>query len=173
MSTETGRQATLEILKKVASTLYAAALSDILDELGYRHQVVDPAAGIRPLNAGSVVVGRARTLLNDVDSRAGEPYEMAIKAMDALQPGDVLVAASRGPICTGIFGELSATRVRARQDIGAVIDGFTGDGRKLLSMDFPVFASGRSTTCCDDSRRSSNWRRARLTGSIPGSGRGR
>ena len=144
VSGETGKEATPEILKKVASTLYAGALSDILDELGYRHQVVDPNTGIRPLNPGSVVVGRARTLLNDVDSRADEPYEMAIEAMDALQPGDVLVASSRGPICTGIFGELSATRVRARKGIGAVIDGFTRDGRKLLSMDFPVFAKGIS-----------------------------
>lgn len=127
-----------------AAKLYAGALSDILDELGYRKQVVDPTCGIRPIKPGAVVIGRARTLLNDLNSRMDEPYEIAIEAMDQFHPGDVLVASSRVPNPAGIFGELSATSLRARGCVGAIVDGFTRDGRKLLSMNFPVFARGVS-----------------------------
>jgi 4-hydroxy-4-methyl-2-oxoglutarate aldolase len=128
----------------IAAKLYAGALSDILDEMGYRKQVVDPSCGIRPMNPDSVVIGRARTLLNDFNSKMDEPYQLAIEAMDQFQPGDVLVAASRAPHPSGIFGELSATSLRARGCVGAIVDGFTRDGRKLLSMNFPVFARGVS-----------------------------
>lgn len=134
----------LSTLDVIAARLYAGALSDILDELGYREQAVDPTYGIRPLNPCSVVVGRARTLLNDLDARMEEPYELAIEVMDQFRPGDVLVASARVPIPTGIFGELSATCIRGRGSVGAIVDGFTRDGRKLLAMNFPVFARGMS-----------------------------
>ncbi|MPY90620.1 MAG: RraA family protein [Luteitalea sp.] len=130
--------------KHAASALYAGVVSDILDELGFRHQAVDPALGLRPLRPEQVVVGRARTLVNDFDSRVENPYELAIEAMDGIQPGEVLVAGGRTLVPTGIFGELSATRVWAKQGTGAVINGFTRDGRKLMQMGFPVFCRGTS-----------------------------
>ncbi|MFB3906644.1 MAG: RraA family protein [Acidobacteriota bacterium] len=132
------------VFRTLAENLYSAAISDILDEMGYREQAVDPNCAIRPLSPSSVVVGRARTLLNDLDSRADEPYQLAIEALDKVGPGDVVVCTSRVPLVTGIFGELSGTRVRARGGNGAIVDGFTRDGRKLLDMDFPVLCRGIS-----------------------------
>lgn len=32
--------------------------------------------------------------------------------------------------------------MRTRGSVGAIVDGFTGDGRKVLAMGFPVFARG-------------------------------
>lgn len=128
----------------ILATLYAGALSDILDEMGYRNQVVDPKAGIRPLRPDSVLFGRACTLKNSLDTRVEDPYALAIEAMDQMQPGDVLIAAGDQPLDVGIFGELSAARVTSRGGRGALIDGFTRDGRKLIEIGFPVFSKGVS-----------------------------
>ncbi len=130
--------------EEIVAALYAGALSDILDEMGFRDQVVDPRAGIRPLRPDSVLFGRACTLLNSLDTRVDDPYALAIEAMDQMQPGDVLIAAGDQPLDVGIFGELSAARVTARGGRGALIDGFTRDGRKLIETGFPVFSKGVS-----------------------------
>ncbi len=134
----------LVVFQKIAATLYAGAIADIMDELGYREQVIDPALGIRPLDPTMVVVGRAFTFLNDYDQRVDEPYEKAIEGLDRIGPGDVLIATAGAPLREGIMGELSATRIRQRGGLGALVNGFTRDGRKLLSMNFPCFAKGVS-----------------------------
>lgn len=133
-----------DLFDKVATHLYAGALSDILDEMGYRDQAIQPALGIRPLDPRSVVIGRALTLLNDRDNRQENPYELAIQAMDSMKPGEVLVAAGKDLLETGIFGELSATRVRHAGGRGAIINGYSRDGRKVLEMGFPLFCRGIS-----------------------------
>lgn len=133
-----------EIFKRISDNLYADAISDILDEMGFRDQVISPSLGIRPLHAGQVIVGRALTLLNDIDSQMENPYELAIEAMDRMQPGQILVASGKVPLETGIFGELSATRVKEVGGTGAIINGYSRDGRKILEMDFPLFCKGIS-----------------------------
>ena len=45
----------------VMSRLYAAVVSDILDDLGHRDHVLDPA--IRPLGHGAVIAGPANPFL--------------------------------------------------------------------------------------------------------------
>jgi 4-hydroxy-4-methyl-2-oxoglutarate aldolase len=133
-----------KIFDKIESCLYAAAFSDILDELGFRDQAVDPRSGIRPLAPGSVMIGRACTLLNRRDNDPHEPYKLAIEALDGVTMGQVIIAAGDTPLEAGIFGELSATRVTTCGGRGALIDGFTRDGRKLIEMQFPVFCRGVS-----------------------------
>jgi len=99
---------------------------------------------IRPIHPHSVVVGRALTLLNAHNTQEENPYELAIRAMDGMKPGDVLVASGKEPLETGIFGELSATRVSKAGGRGAVINGYSRDGRKILEMGFPLFCRGIS-----------------------------
>ncbi len=132
------------LFDRIATQLYAGAISDILDEMGFRNQAISPTLGIRPLDPRSVVIGRALTLLNGHDQREDNPYELAIQAMDSMKTGEVLVAAGTEMLETGIFGELSATRVRHAGGRGAVINGFSRDGRKILEMDFPLFCRGIS-----------------------------
>ena len=48
-----------QLIETVRRSLYAAVLSDVLDGLGYRHQVLPP--WIRPLDESLVLCGRART----------------------------------------------------------------------------------------------------------------
>jgi regulator of RNase E activity RraA len=69
---------------------------------------------------------------------------LAIEGVDQLTENSLAVITAVEPINTGIMGELTATAMRARKSRGVVVDGFTRDGRKLLSMSFPTFAKGVS-----------------------------
>ena len=57
----------------VVSRLYAAVVSDILDDLGHRDHAL--AAAIRPLGHGEVIAGLANPfLVTEVDRIPEEPY---------------------------------------------------------------------------------------------------
>jgi 4-hydroxy-4-methyl-2-oxoglutarate aldolase len=135
----------IEMFEFMEQNFYSAALSDILDEMGYMECAVSPFAMIRPLFPQAVVAGRIRTLLN-APQKTGrdDPYKLAIELMDSLKPGEVAVAASDKPIETGIMGELSATAMVQRGVRGCLVDGFTRDARKIIQMGFPVFVRGMS-----------------------------
>src|SRR5262249_17006520 len=72
------------------------------------------------------------------------PYALELECVDALRPGDVLVATTHGDRGSALWGELLSTASRAHGTVGAVIDGLTRDAGKILAMDFPVFAAGFS-----------------------------
>lgn len=140
----------VEQFKSLAGRAYAGAVADILDEMGFRDQVISPRSEIRPLSVSMATMGRALTLLNAPDEDPNDPYAKAIEALDRVAPGQVIVATSTNNTEAGIFGELSAARVARAGGMGAVIDGYTRDGRKLIEIDFPVFSRGISpidTTC--------------------------
>jgi regulator of RNase E activity RraA len=125
----------------IRTKLYAAVIADILDDLGYRDQVME--AAIRPLLPDVVVVGRARTMLVVPQSIIpDEPYQMQIDATDALQRGDVVVAQMSGITNSAFWGELFSTAALARGAVAAVMDGYVRDTRKVLELGFPVFATG-------------------------------
>jgi 4-hydroxy-4-methyl-2-oxoglutarate aldolase len=138
------QDATVALFDELCRLAYAGAVSDVLDGMGLRGQAISPLAGITPVDRKLVMVGRARTLLNDEDNCSEEPYELAIRAMDEMQPGEVLVCTGTKPLITGIFGELSASRVRKAGGRGALVNGFSRDGRKILEMQFPLFCKGMS-----------------------------
>lgn len=126
---------------EVKAQLYAAVIADILDDMGYRNQVMN--AHIRPLKADDIVVGRARTMLAIPEFHIpDEPYQTQIDATDALQAGDVVVAHTSNITDSAFWGELFSTASMARGASGAIIDGYVRDVRKITAMDFPVFATG-------------------------------
>lgn len=121
--------------------LYTGVLSDVLDSLGYRDQAMN--ASIRPVVPGMTVVGRAHTVLSsDIYEVPDDPYGMEIAAVDAIQPNDVVVAATNRSIRTCFWGELLSTVARVRGGRGAIIEGYTRDVRKIEEMNFPVFTTG-------------------------------
>jgi 4-hydroxy-4-methyl-2-oxoglutarate aldolase len=135
----------IEMFAFMEAHFYAEALSDILDEMGFRECAVSPHAMIRPLFPDAVCAGRVRTLLN-APARTGtdDPYRLAIEVIDSLKPGEVCVASSDAPIETGIMGELSAMAMAKRGGRGCIVDGYTRDARKIVRRGFPVFARGVS-----------------------------
>lgn len=134
-----------EMFTYMEQYFYAGALSDILDEMGYRECAASPHAMIRPLFPQAVCAGRVRTLLNaPMKTGVEDPYRLAIEVLDSLQNNDVCICSSDKPVETGIMGELSATAMKKRGGRGCIIDGYTRDARKIITSGFPVFARGVS-----------------------------
>ena len=132
-----------DFLPQVRARLYAAVLSDVLDEIGLRHQAMSPR--IRPLDDECVLVGFARTgLFREVYhvSKGENPYELEIRILDDLHPNDVVVFGCGGSSRIAPWGELLTTAARARGAAGAVTDGFVRDVRGIRAATFPVFHGG-------------------------------
>jgi regulator of RNase E activity RraA len=123
--------------------LYASVLSDVLDSVGLMHQALKPF--VRPLDDASVLFGRVRTGLyvpRAVPTHAN-PYEIEMRLIDDLKPGEVAVMACGGPTdWIAPWGELLSTAAKARGSPGCVIDGLVRDVARIRAMGFAVFAGG-------------------------------
>jgi 4-hydroxy-4-methyl-2-oxoglutarate aldolase len=127
----------------MAQKLEASVISDVLDALGFRDQVM--RATIRPLYPEAMVVGRAMPVLYaEVFEVPDKPYQMEIEVVDSLKPDDVLVAYAPATAKAALWGGILSTAARARGARGAVIEGMTRDVKQITSLAFPVFTSGRS-----------------------------
>jgi 4-hydroxy-4-methyl-2-oxoglutarate aldolase len=123
--------------------LTSSVLADVLDALGHRTSALP--ATLRPLRAEWKVFGRAATLSAvTVAAEPEQPYAIELACVDALRPGDVLVATTNGDHSSALWGELLSTASRAHGAVGAIIDGLTRDAARILALDFPVFATGFS-----------------------------
>ena len=130
-------------LSEIRERLYTAVLSDVLDELGFRHQAMPPS--IRPLDDSLVLAGFARTgsyrevyrVVSDEN-----PYELEMALIDDLRPDDVAVFGCGGSSRIAPWGELLTTASRARGAVGCVTDGFVRDIRQIRNLRFPVFHGG-------------------------------
>ena len=118
-----------------------AQLSDALDEIGRRNQVMDGA--IAPLTTGTRAVGRAATVqFAPVEHDTDEPYDAAIPFVDGLEPGAVAVISSAGSTRAAFWGELFSAAAIGRGAAGVVCDGYVRDTSKVRALGFPVFALG-------------------------------
>lgn len=130
-----------ELFRTLEDRLYTAVVSDVLDSLGYREQVM--RADLNPLLPGSVIAGRARTILAvDYYEPLKEPYGKEIQLVDSLVPGDVVVGGTNESVRNGLWGELMSTASKCRGARGAIIDGFVRDLRKIRSLGFPIWCTG-------------------------------
>ncbi len=130
------------LLDHIAAHLYTAVLSDSLDSLGYRRQVMRES--IRPVHSRyQVVAGFAHTIaFVDSDEILPNPFDAEIAAVDAI-PSDAMVVISTGnSIQNAPWGELLSTAAVARGARGAVMDGFVRDVKLIEELGFPVFATG-------------------------------
>lgn len=131
----------LELVARLGQ-LGTALASDCADRLGLAGGVMD--SRIRPLAPGFRVAGYAATVhVVDVDGPPADfddAYKMEIAAVDALQPGDVMVvSASDG---AAFWGELLASASSYRGAVGVVADSCARDASALVDMGFPSFVRG-------------------------------
>jgi 4-hydroxy-4-methyl-2-oxoglutarate aldolase len=127
----------------MAEKLYVAVISDILDSMGFRNQVLQPGVVPAQPDPGQVLVGRAATLLVGPQYEViDQPYTNQIAAIDALQPGDVLVSGVGGMTNVAVWGELFSNAAKARGARGFLTDGCHRDTRMVLALDFPIFSRG-------------------------------
>jgi 4-hydroxy-4-methyl-2-oxoglutarate aldolase len=130
-----------EYYAPIEEKLYTAVLADVMDSLGYPHQVM--RHDIRPLYPEAKVIGRAATMLTaDVYQTPDDPYKLELALLDELKSGEVVICATGGSTRAALWGELLTTHTRAKGGRGAIIDGLARDAMKMIQMQFPVFALG-------------------------------
>ncbi|RJE89783.1 RraA family protein [Paenibacillus sp. 1011MAR3C5] len=130
-----------QLFEQMESLLYAAVISDTLDELGYRNQVM--RENINPIVNDWVVAGRAKTILSvDVHYVPEDPYAKEIEAVDSVKPNEVVIGCTNESKQNGLWGELLSTASKMRGARGAIVDGLIRDTKKIEELGFPVFATG-------------------------------
>lgn len=130
----------LHLFKQIERYLYVPVISDSLDALGCRDHTMHPR--IRPLKEDFVFAGRARTVQwMYMYGKDPNPYEVEIKFMDSLKPGDVVIPNSDPSLTNAPWGELMSTAAVFRGAKGAIIDSCVRDVKKIFKLNFPVFAT--------------------------------
>lgn len=95
---------------------------------------------LRPVNRSAVsTCGNAFT----VRVRAGDNL-LIHKALDLLQPGDVLVVDGEGDVSRALVGEIMMTTARVRGAVAFVMDGAIRDVDAFEEQRFPCWARGVS-----------------------------
>lgn len=128
-----------QLIDRLAAIPYTGAISDILDELGYPHQVLPSC--IQAIQPGQTIAGRALTVYGEPAAGLArdEYFRPFLTMLGAIGPGDVVVIQ---PNDTRIahFGELSCETAKFRGGRGAVIDGGIRDIDYIVKLGFPVFS---------------------------------
>lgn len=134
-----------ELFSYIERHLCVAAVSDILDHLGHRNQVMHHR--LRPLlpdMRACGFVGRARTIRwVEIDHLVpDDPYGLEIDAMDSLKAGDVVVHSTDHGGTNAPWGELMSTVAKRNGAVGCVCDSQVRDCVQIIEMGFPVYARG-------------------------------
>jgi RraA family protein len=69
---------------------------------------------------------------------------MVHKALDVIEPGDVIIVDAGGSTMNAVLGDLVSTKARHRGAAGFVVDGLVRDLPGMQELNFPVFARGTS-----------------------------
>ena len=129
------RASSVNALKHI---LYSPVLSDILDSLGRKNQMLPPK--IQPLNPNTVIMGYAYPVVIE-DSKDTTHYDKLFLALDSLPRNYVYVATGPNK-AYALWGELMSTRAMVIGAQGAVIDGYVRDTKRIIELNFPVFCRG-------------------------------
>src|SRR4029077_7842717 len=149
----------------VMGQLYAAVVSDILDDLGHRDHTLDPA--IRPLSRGEVITGFANPFqVTEVHRIPEEPYTGEIGALDDIRPGEVILVAAGGSARAACWGELFSPAPRARGARGTLVDGYCRDARNIAALGYPVWCRGALPLDCKGRAAVTAWRQPVVVGGL-------
>ncbi|MBF52764.1 MAG: methyltransferase [Confluentimicrobium sp.] len=121
------QSADLELIMEF-SKCAVANVSDNLDRLR-------GAVGLRPFHGSAPMVGRALT----VKTAPGDNAYIH-RALDLVQPGDVIVVDGAGHEDRALIGGIMMAIARKRGAAGFVLDGAIRDINEIAGGDFPVFA---------------------------------
>jgi len=125
------------------SVLYTGAISDVLDEMGYRKQVLP--CEIQGLTIEHRVAGVAMPVEGQ-STESEDPeaiFVPVLKMLGDLKRGDVIVSQPHDSVSAHL-GELSAESAKFRGARGAVIDGGARDVDYILGLGFPLFCRYRT-----------------------------
>lgn len=118
-----------------------ATLAGVLHKRGIQSSFL---SGVGPIRPGQRMVGVARTLRylpvrEDLIPVYATRTNMQRQAVEALQPGEVLVISARNVPDAGTIGDIYAMRASVLGAAGIITDGATRDTPALADMDIPVY----------------------------------
>ena len=123
--------------------LYTALIYDSMEAYGMSGRCME--SGIYPLVYGMKVAGPAFTVRRQTTPNTDAyTHNIRLGLMKSMCDGCILLADVQGNKNCGQFGEITATAMRAKGCVGAVIDGSTRDSEKLIEMNFPTFVRFRN-----------------------------
>lgn len=133
-------EALVEVLRPLAS----ATIAQQLRKHGLDGVVM---VGLTALRGEEKMVGRARTVRylpsrEDVFAAKGGGMNAQKRAIEAIEPGEVLVIEARGERGAGTIGDILALRARERGAVGVVTDGPIRDAAAIERLGLPVFHAG-------------------------------
>jgi regulator of RNase E activity RraA len=118
-----------------------ATITNQLQRRGIRSTFL---SGLRATHPEMRLVGRARTLRYVALREDQQPtYAAGInaqkRAVEGIEPGDVLVIEARGVPDAGTIGDIFATRVHALGGVGIVTDGAMRDTPAITAIPMPAY----------------------------------
>ena len=108
-------------------------VANVSDSMG---RMFAGGARLRPMHAGGVLAGPAVT----VKTRPGDNL-MVHYALDAAQPGDVIVVDGGGDVTNALVGGLMIAHAVSRKLGGMVLYGAIRDSAEIRTGNFPVYAA--------------------------------
>jgi 4-hydroxy-4-methyl-2-oxoglutarate aldolase len=124
----------IERLKKMATTNVA----DALDKVGIRGAVI----GIRPMFDCPKIAGQAVTIKITAAGMVKPKHHLGVQAIQAAEPGDVIIIDNRGDLNNNCWGEILAMGAKMKGVAGVVVDGAARDIDACKEFGFPVYARG-------------------------------
>ena len=129
-----------ELKAKIAECAVATITSQ-LQRRGIQNATID---GVRPMHPGRRIVGYARTLRfiakrEDLFTEFGGGFNAQKRAMDAVQPDDVVVMEARGEAGTGTLGDVLALRAQVAGGVAVITDGGVRDSAAVAEVGLQVY----------------------------------
>ena len=118
--------------------VHTAALADVLDRHGLRHQTLPPE--LLPLSRGSRMAGPIYAIEGrpHPDHDYDTSIRLILEMLGSIRPGHIAVYQTNDT-SNAHLGELSVTSLLGRGCLGAVIDGGCRDTAMIRETGFPVF----------------------------------
>lgn len=124
--------------------LDACAVSDAMDKLGLRGGV----SGLHQLASQRRIAGRVVTYrlvpAGEAPAQSGPPRHLGTTAVEACQPGDVIVVEQRTGLDAGSWGGILSLGAKLRGVSGVIAEGPVRDIDEARAYDFPIY--GRCAT---------------------------
>jgi 4-hydroxy-4-methyl-2-oxoglutarate aldolase len=122
--------------------LDSCAVSDALDKLGLKGAVT----GLVPLTSTRRIAGKILTIKLGVGAPpAGVPRHIGTTAIEASQPGDIIVVEQRSGLNAAAWGGILSRGATLRGVAGTIAEGPVRDVDEAREVDYPVFGRGATT----------------------------
>ena len=142
MATEPSPTAILtDELRAQFARVSTATLAHQLQRRGIRSTFL---SGLKPVRDGQQMIGVAHTLRyipmrEDLQAQLMGGQNAQRRAVESLEPGEVLVIEARGEADAGTIGDIYVRRAMRRGAAGVVTDGALRDTPAIRAMELPVY----------------------------------